>query len=168
MSIVLTRIDSRLVHGQVLAGWLPFTNATMIIVADNIAASNYFQKKVMEIAVPPEIILKIEKVEDAVSDLQENRYEDEKIMIIFSRLNDVVEAVRKGLVFSSINLGNLNYTTGKRQVTPSIALDDNDIADLKTLLETGAHIDVRTVPRDQPARIETIITGYHKYCGRHF
>ena len=65
MPIVLSRVDSRLIHGQVLAGWIPFTDATMIIVADNIVASNYFQKKVMEVAVPPEITLKVESVEDA-------------------------------------------------------------------------------------------------------
>lgn len=166
MPIVLSRIDSRLIHGQVLAGWIPFTDATMIIVADNIAASNYFQKKIMEVAVPSELILKVKKVEDAVSDLQGNQYKDEKIMIIFSRLNDAVEAVRKGLVVNSINLGNLHYAVGKRQVTPSISLNDSDIANLKTLLESGVHIDVRTVPRDKPAQIEKIISGYHKACGR--
>jgi len=166
MSIVLIRVDNRLIHGQILEGWMPFTKATMIVVADNLAASNSFQKRVMEIAVPAEVKLKVEGVEDAVLDLKEDKFHDEKIMVIFSRLQDLVAAVRKGMFCSSINLGNLIYTSGKRQVTPSIALNDNDVDDLEALLRNGVHIDVRGVPRDKPAKIEKIIDSYRKACRR--
>lgn len=41
-NIVLTRIDDRLIHGQVMTSWLNFTSATKIMVVDDKSARGPF------------------------------------------------------------------------------------------------------------------------------
>ena len=109
MAIVLARIDNRLIHGQVLEGWIPYTGTTMVIVADDMVVSNFIQKKVMAMAVPEEIKLKIETIDEAVSDLKSGLFDAEKIMLIFSSPHGAYDACKKGLPCRSLNLGNVNY-----------------------------------------------------------
>lgn len=160
MGIVLARIDSRLFHGQVLEGWLPYTGATMIIVADDKAAANPIQKKIMEMAVPSEIKLKVEGLDDAVADLNSDLANIEKIMVIFSCPHDAYEAHKKGIKCDSINIGNVSYDNGRSQVTSCIALNDADVEDLKALISRGVNIDVRGVPREKPTKFEELINKY--------
>ncbi|MDH3974388.1 MAG: PTS sugar transporter subunit IIB [Deltaproteobacteria bacterium] len=166
MAIVLARIDSRLIHGQVLEGWIPHTGTSMVIVADDKVVANPIQKKVMEMAVPEEIKLKIETVDEAVADLESGLFDSERIMLIFSSPHDAGSACKKGLKCSSVNLGNVNYMAGRRQVTASIALDDDDVRDIRELIDAGVAIDVRSVPGEKPKKIEELVKRYFDICGR--
>lgn len=164
MGIVLARVDSRLFHGQVLEGWLPYTGATMVIVADDKAAANPLQKRIMEMAAPEDIKFKVEGIDDAVADLNSDVGSVEKIMILFASPHDAFEAHKKGIKCNSINIGNINYVSGKKQITPSIALNDDDVKDLKGLAARGVALDVRCVPREKPSEIEELINKYTKAC----
>ena len=166
MSIVLARIDSRLVHGQILEGWVPFTGSTMIIVADDRAAVNLFQQKVMKMAVPEYIKLKIESVSEAVDDITNHVYDDERVMVLFSSPHAAYEAFSKGLKCDCINLGNVNYMQGRKQVTSCVALDNDIVNDLRALMEKGVKIDVRGVPRESPLDIDEVIDNYLDLCRR--
>ncbi|MEG1462038.1 MAG: PTS sugar transporter subunit IIB, partial [Anaerorhabdus sp.] len=44
-NIVFTRIDNRLVHGQVGSTWISSTNANLIVVVDDEAATNLVQQQ---------------------------------------------------------------------------------------------------------------------------
>jgi len=165
MAIVLARVDNRLIHGQVLEGWIPYTGTTMVIVADDKVVANPLQKKVMEMAVPEEIKLKIETIDEAVADINSGLFESEKVMLIFSSPHDVYDACKKGMKCPSVNLGNVHYSAGRLQVTSSIALDDNDVRDIRELIREGISIDVRGVPGEKPKNIEEVIKSYFDLCG---
>lgn len=59
MSVVLYRIDDRLIHGQVMTGWSRLYDAQRIIVVDNETAENSFLRQVMEMSVPRGMDVKI-------------------------------------------------------------------------------------------------------------
>jgi mannose/fructose/N-acetylgalactosamine-specific phosphotransferase system component IIB len=60
----MSRIDDRLIHGQVVEGWVNFLKATGIFVADDRVASNAFQRSIMELSVPQGLKVAIGRVED--------------------------------------------------------------------------------------------------------
>ena len=70
MSIVLARIDSRLVHGQVLEAWVPYVDADCIVVANDEVAGTSFQRMVMQAAVPSSLKLFIGTIEASASILR--------------------------------------------------------------------------------------------------
>lgn len=43
--VVLTRIDDRLIHGQVMTSWLNFTSANKIMVIDDQTAADPLDRK---------------------------------------------------------------------------------------------------------------------------
>ena len=66
MSVALVRIDDRLVHGQVVIGWIPHLNATEILVVSEAAAKDPMQRALMEIALPEGVGLKVMGFTEAV------------------------------------------------------------------------------------------------------
>jgi len=66
MGIVLYRLDDRLIHGQVVEGWFHHIRPDLIVVADDAAAANDFQKSLMEMVVPMGIRSEILTIREAV------------------------------------------------------------------------------------------------------
>ena len=46
-NVVLTRVDERLIHGQVMTSWLKLCNANVILIIDAGSASNAFLKRIL-------------------------------------------------------------------------------------------------------------------------
>lgn len=65
-NLVLTRIDDRLIHGQVMTAWIKQKNAVQVVVADDEVAEDDFMINVLEMAVPDEIAIGIFNRDDAV------------------------------------------------------------------------------------------------------
>ena len=51
------RIDNRLIHGQVIETWLPYTQAGHLLVANDGVAQDSLQQSIMSMAVPSRIKL---------------------------------------------------------------------------------------------------------------
>lgn len=52
MDLQLIRIDDRLIHGQVVVGWVRALNIERLVVANDSIAANAMQRTLMEMAVP--------------------------------------------------------------------------------------------------------------------
>jgi len=52
MDIALVRVDSRLVHGQIIEAWVPYLKIRCICVANDEVANDFFRETVMKLAVP--------------------------------------------------------------------------------------------------------------------
>ena len=77
--IKLIRIDYRLLHGQVVVGWLNKLGIDRIVIVDNKAGSSDSEKSILNIAKPSGAKMHIFTVEEALarkiklSNLKENR-----------------------------------------------------------------------------------------------
>jgi mannose/fructose/N-acetylgalactosamine-specific phosphotransferase system component IIB len=159
--IVLSRIDDRLIHGQVVEGWVNFLKATGIFVADDRVASNAFQRSVMELSVPQGLRVAIGRVEDICGQLRAASLNTDRIILLFSNPADVLRAIKSGLDCRVINIGGMHYVPGKRKLMDVLAVDDEDLAVLKELAANGVKINVQTVPTQRPVPLEKIFTTCH-------
>jgi len=64
--IKLTRIDDRLVHGQVAFTWVPTLGIDCLLVANDKVAKDEFQKMTMNLAKPANTKLLIRAMADAI------------------------------------------------------------------------------------------------------
>ena len=64
--IKLFRIDSRLIHGQIITKWLKVTQADKIVVVDEMLAADDFMKEVYVAAVPKGISVDIYDTDKAM------------------------------------------------------------------------------------------------------
>jgi len=159
--IVLTRIDDRLVHGQVVEGWVNHLKASCIIVADDSAASNPLQRSIMELSVPRGLKIIIGGIEEVCTRLRSGTLDAERIILLFSRPGDVLQALMKGLSCSSVNIGGMHFIPGKRKLMDALSVNDADIEALRKIATTGISVAVQAVPTGKPVSLEKVF----KECG---
>jgi PTS system mannose-specific IIB component len=149
MSIVLARIDNRLIHGQVLEAWVPSIGADCIVVANNQVAGTPFQKVLMEAAVPKKIRVIIGTVEETAESLASQDLASRKVLLLFANSEDALKSHRLGVDFPLLNLGNMHGGEGKVRLTCTIALDPDDVDNLRHLEEEGVQIVSQCIPSDR-------------------
>jgi len=149
MSIVLARIDSRLVHGQVLEAWVPYVNADCIVVANDEVAAASFQCMVMQAAIPSSIKLIIGTLEDAANILRSADLLKKRVLLLFTSSEDALKARELGVSYAKLNLGNMHSSAGKDRYTCTIALDQHDIDKLQKVEDQGVTIVSQCVPADR-------------------
>jgi len=154
--LVLIRVDDRLIHGQVVEGWVNFLKATWIVVADDAVASNVLQRSIMELAVPQGLNVAIGRVEDVCRRLMTRELDAERVILLFSNPAAVLQALKLGLKCTMLNIGGMHYIPGKRKVLNVLAVDDGDLDALKAIAAMGVHVDVQTVPTQKPLPLDHV------------
>ena len=146
--IVLARIDNRLVHGQVLEAWVPFVQANCIVVASDEVALRPLQKKLIAASVPSEIPVII----GSLAEIAEFFVRDEtcrRILLLFASPTAALQGYRLGIPFSELNLGNLPGGDGKRRVSCTLSLSDDDLSIFRQFEACGVQISARCLPADE-------------------
>jgi len=154
--VILARIDDRLIHGQVVEGWVNFLKATCILVADDTVAANPLQRAIIEISVPEGLKVIIGNVEEICGKLLSSSLDAERAILLFSNPGDALRSFEAGLSFSSVNLGGLHFVPGKRKIMDVCAVNDADLEALKAILRRGVKINIQTVPTEKPQPLEKV------------
>ncbi|MEK7880411.1 MAG: PTS sugar transporter subunit IIB [Deltaproteobacteria bacterium] len=145
--IALVRVDDRLLHGQVLAAWVPFTKADMLVVASDEAASDSVLKGAIESEADGEgLRVVVESVRDVAKDTAAGAFEKNRAMFIVNCLKDAMRLYEEGFKFASLNIGNIHHKTNGRVVTRSVILDDEDERVIERFEGMGVNIDIRDIP----------------------
>lgn len=155
--VILARIDDRLIHGQVVEGWVNFLKATCIVVADDKVAANPLQRTIMEISVPEGLKVVIGTVAEVCDKLRSHALDRERIILLFSGPRDVVRFLQSGGACAVVNIGGMRFVPGKRKVRDVLAVDDADVAALREILRLGTRVEVQTVPTEKPQLLETVL-----------
>jgi len=157
MSIVLTRIDTRLIHGQVLEAWVPYSHADCIVVANNDVAGNPLKKMMMEASVPSRLRVAIGTVDEIVELFANGEFDGRKTLLLFATTEDACLAYRRGLLFANLNLGNLHAGAGKQRLSCTLFLGEDDISNLQSLEDVGVNIVARCIPADSERSWQKLI-----------
>ncbi len=148
MSIVLTRIDNRLIHGQVLESWVPYVHANCIVVANDSVAEAPLKKMMMEASVPSRMRVEIDRIERIIELFTSSSLDGMKVLLLFASTADALRAHQAGLHYRHLNLGNLHAGAGKTRLSCTIFLDPEDLSDLEELEDAGVDITARCIPAD--------------------
>jgi mannose/fructose/N-acetylgalactosamine-specific phosphotransferase system component IIB len=156
--VALVRVDNRLVHGQVLEAWLPALGAHGILVADDEAAGNVLARSAMALAIPPRVSFQVLRV-DAAADLLKPGGKGplaSRTLVLLRDVRDAVALHDKGVAMPRLNLGNVHFGAGRKQVAPSVFLDSEEMSALERLASQGTDVEVRAVPGEPPLPLAEI------------
>jgi mannose/fructose/N-acetylgalactosamine-specific phosphotransferase system component IIB len=153
--VALVRVDNRLVHGQVLYAWLPALDAHGILVADDEAAGNVLARSAMALAIPPGVNFEVLRVEAAAGLLRPGGKGPQapRTLVLLRDVRDAVALSEAGVPVPQLNLGNVHFGRGRKQVSPSVFLDAGELAALEKLSRAGTQVEVRAVPSEAPLRL---------------
>lgn len=152
--ITTFRIDERLIHGQVIATWLKSLGVTHLIVANDKAAKNEMQQRMLKLAVPSNVKCIIKSLEDAQRILADSRCESMRIMLIVGCPEDAIPMLEKVDSITEVNLANYGSITkpdvpNKLVVSPMVNLDQEDIANVNRIIEFGKPVFTQKTPVEQ-------------------
>ena len=150
LDITLVRIDNRLVHGQILEAWVPFLNASCIVVVDDQVASDFFRETVIRMAVPRNVDVIINSVEEFVKTTPFHQGGGHKTIVLFGAVSPARKAFEMGFRFNKLNIGNIYNDSYSICCTPSVLLSEKDVIDVTFLRDSGVKIELRRVPREKP------------------
>ncbi len=149
MSIKIVRIDDRLIHGQIVQGWLKTVDVDKILIVSDEVANDEMQKILLSMAVPSSVKLVIKNIKDATYEITNEVYDNDKLMILFSNPQDIVRMIDNGIKFQSVNIGGMHYAHGKKQLLTNLSVDKNDVVAFLKLIENGIELETRALPQDE-------------------
>lgn len=148
IKFVLTRIDSRLLHGQVATAWTKAVNPDRIIVVSDSVSKDSLRKELIEQAAPPGVKAHVIPIQKMIDITKDPRFGGTKALLLFENPEDVETVVKGGVDIETINVGSMAHSTGKVMVNKAISVDQTDIDAFKYLKDQGIKFDVRKVPND--------------------
>lgn len=156
-NILLTRIDNRLIHGQVATQWTGSIGANLLLVANDDVASNTMRQGLMDMAAPASAQTRYFTLQKTI-DIIHKANDKQKIFIICETPQDVLKLVEGGVPIKKLNIGNMHMAEGKRQVATSVAVDDSDVAAFKRLQELGVELEIRRVPQESAEPVDKLFS----------
>lgn len=144
-NILLTRIDNRLIHGQVATQWTGSIGANLILVANDKVANDKTRQGLMDMAAPTGVATRYFTLQKTI-EIIHKAADRQKIFIVVESPEDVLTLVEGGVEIKKVNIGNMHMSEGKRQVATSVAVDDKDVAAFKKLEENGVKLEIQRVP----------------------
>ncbi len=144
-NILLTRIDNRLIHGQVATQWNGTIGANLILVANDKVAENKMRQNLMDMAAPNGVATRYFSIQKTI-DVIHKASPKQHIFIIVENPEDALRLVEGGVPIKKINIGNMHMAEGKRQVATSVAVNDEDVEAFKKLRDLGVELFIQRVP----------------------
>ncbi|MGL4337831.1 MAG: PTS N-acetylgalactosamine transporter subunit IIB [Turicibacter sp.] len=144
-NIILTRIDNRLIHGQVATQWSKVVGANLLLVANDNVAGDEFRQNLMDMAAPSFAQTRYFTIEKTISVIHKAN-DAQHIFLICETPQDVLRLVKGGVPIKKVNIGNMHMAEGKHQVTKAVCIDSDDVAAFKELKALGIELEIRRVP----------------------
>ena len=158
--IVLCRIDSRLIHGQVVTKWVGQSQANRIAVVSDELDADPFMKNIYLMAAPPNIKVDCYGNASLPAAWKENQLGDGNVLVLFPSLSAVQEAVQLGFDVQTIQVGGLGGGPNRKAVFQNITLDEKDVGILGALKDSGIQVFFQTIPEDKPQSLDDILKKF--------
>lgn len=156
MAIKWTRIDDRLIHGQVASSWLRHVGAEQIICISDKAANNPVQEQVLKMAVPGYIV-HVFGVDKFIRVYQKNPIKKTTFLILTSTL-DLLHLVEGGVEIKTVNFGGMRERKERTiRYNNDLCFTPEERTALDTLLADGVKIDFQMAAYDTPTPIKEYI-----------
>ena len=144
--IVLNRVDDRLIHGQVMTGWLGLRRANAIWIADDAVATNPMMLDIFRFAAPSGIKIEAFTIDKVAEKLRTLNSGHDRIILLAKVPKTFLRLLEKGYRASDINYGAMAHKAKSRNVASNCDLSLEEIEDTEKLHQQGIRIWIQLVP----------------------
>jgi PTS system mannose-specific IIB component len=156
MKIVLSRVDERLVHGQVIASWTKILSIKKILIIDTQLAADDFMKTVISMAAPSGVSVSILTVDEAVELLRsEEDGSGVNTMLLFKNAVYALELVEKGVNLKELNIGNMGAASARKAISKNVYATPQEIEVFKKLMDKGVYVYLQMVQAESKVDLHT-------------
>lgn len=158
MTVVLYRVDERLIHGQVVVGWGAQLNPDRIVVADDPLAASPWEQELYAVGVPGGMIAEFVSVDTAIERLPGWQESSERVMLLTRDIASMRRLAAAGeLRDAQVNIGGVHHAPGRTRVLRYVFLGDEERAALRGLADLGVEVVARDVPGARGVGVDELV-----------
>jgi mannose/fructose/N-acetylgalactosamine-specific phosphotransferase system component IIB len=158
VSVVLYRVDERLIHGQVIVGWGARLRPQRIVVVDDDLATSPWEQDLYAMGVPDETAAEFVAVDAAIEQLPAWQESPERVMVLTRDIATMSRTAGTGLLAGEeINIGGIHHAPGRRKVLRYVYLSDEERQELRALSEHGVRVTARDLPGARPVHLDELV-----------
>ena len=105
MTVVLARVDERLVHGVTVNQWNRELHPKRYMVVDNEISKNEMIKATMRMSKPAGTGMSIIDEEKAITNFNNGKYDSHAVFILVKEPETLLNMIRGGVKIPAVNLG---------------------------------------------------------------
>ncbi|MEO0289084.1 MAG: PTS sugar transporter subunit IIB [candidate division WOR-3 bacterium] len=150
----ILRIDDRLIHGQIIAGWIPNLGISNILLFNESLPLDMLQ--IYKNMIPEDVNLQIINIDqvDKIPDKNSSIYLFENIKTLKNNLNKL-----ENINFDIFNLGGMRNKENKQKILDFIYMDETEIEEFFTIIKSlkFKKINAQQLPTTQSFDIKRIL-----------
>jgi PTS system mannose-specific IIB component/fructoselysine and glucoselysine-specific PTS system IIB component len=156
VTLVLYRIDDRLIHGQVVVGWGQAMDIEFIVLVDDAVAGSEWEQELYRMGVPPEMEVFFHSVGDATGRLDEYRKDRRRGMLLTGDVRSMACLVAAGGI-PAVNVGGVHHRPGRVQRLRYVFLNTEEERQLRAIAARGVEVAAQDVPATWPVPLEELL-----------
>jgi len=158
VTLLLYRIDDRLLHGQVVVGWgQPLDIDFFVLVDDTVAASDW-EQELYRMGVPPEMKVDFLTTADAIAAIPDYRANSGRGILLTGDIATMRRIV-DGAGVDAVNIGGIHSGNGRVQKLRYVFLSPEEERQLRELAARGAKVTAQDVPGARPVALDDLLAG---------
>jgi PTS system mannose-specific IIB component len=159
LSLRLVRIDDRLIHGQVVAGWLRALGAQRIVIVDDASAGDEFLREVLVLAAPQGVPVEVYGVAEGAVRCIELAGAPEPVIVLARSPRTILSLRRAGVPIEVVDLGGMGAGPGRRRIHRTISVSPDEVRELRELEQLGTRVEIQIVVDDRPIPFRSLDSG---------
>jgi mannose/fructose/N-acetylgalactosamine-specific phosphotransferase system component IIB len=158
VTLVLYRIDDRLIHGQVVVGWGQAMDIEFIVLVDDAVAGSEWEQELYRMGVPPEMEVFFHSVADATPHLDGYRRDRRRGIVLTGDVRSMACLVAAGDI-PAVNVGGVHHRPGRIQRLRYVFLNDDEERQLRDIASRGVQVAAQDVPAAWPVPLDELLTS---------
>ena len=154
--ITMTRVDARLVHGQVAGRWLKILLADRVIIIGDEIANDPFLIEMFQLLSPPGTKIICYTIAQALAEFEKDQFGEGRIIIMFKEIPMADKAWRSGIRYKEINIGQVPGGPGRKLAWATVSLSQAELSLLEGLDRDGVRVYFQAVPEDKQQQLESV------------
>lgn len=157
MAICMTRVDFRMIHGQVASVWIPHYSATKVVIIDDKTSKDTFVQQVLIFAAPKGTTVEFYSVADGVAEYKKDQFGNGKVIVLFRSIDQAYAAYQQGFSFASINVGQTPRGSDLLHATATVYVSAQDVHYLIELKEQGVYVYFRQEISKPEVQLDAVV-----------
>lgn len=158
MTLVLHRIDDRLIHGQVVLGWGQPLDIAFIVLVDDEVAKSEWEQELYRMGTPPEMDVYFHSVDDAAKALPKYQQDERPGILLTGDIASMLRLVQQsGGGIREVNVGGIHHRADRKQKLRYVFLAPAEEQLLRDLAGQGATVTAQDVPVTQPVELNELL-----------
>ena len=150
-NLVLTRIDDRLIHGQVMTAWIKNKKADQVVIIDDGTANDEYMIEVLEMAIPEEIAIGIFTKEDGAEFFKQGL--DAPTILLVKGPEALNYLVDHGVAIDEVDVGGMGARKDRSVLYKNISTSKEENKQFQALLDKHVNVFIQVMPQDKPVNV---------------